>query len=683
MSSTSSLASSGREAAIARRLALSAGKSALPPAAERVRNGVRSSALPTAGANGRAAAPVAHHEHAPPAVASSVGPAAAAAEPAPHASSAPVQTASTLHSTNPSMTGRLLSMSRRRQQVTGKTGLAAARAAAPTAATAEAHDIKAAPAAHECAPDCDGGPSCRGQARARRAQLSLRGRGDAPPARPSRVARKGTIEHAPKVVVSTTHGAQSVTGIRIGNGRQMTGDEAGARLPVSGTQYIGAESGGAMRPSGPKVGISRTGQGVLVSGTLVRSKVAVTGDEAGSAVKITGEADQGLDDDLTERNAASGVSSAQFQRQTDPHGHSVFGTNLARSSGSVGSRVRERAAALESTQSGVSITGSAVGRSVRVTGDEDGSCHSITGNQYLTPARAQAECGAGGGGTAEKAHIGASRRDPVTGNKVSVAQTWGRQRVTGTNVEYSPKTTGDAAGSCATITGTPYHGPETVEGWCDPALANAAAQRLPRQASAAAVTGDTPFHADGVTGTERGAGRDITGTPYFRDKGAASAPELADIAARFSVRSPQRSAQARAAEAAAAEAAAPQRRITGSFAIGQEKVTGNLEFLFTPRRPAGADAKPAHARISGEGRSTGQRISGESWTDRQNVTGIGGETSVERNPSERAGERQVFSGAAHFKAKAKQEDRKQLVTGMFGWTSKTAAKVTLSGGAQG
>jgi hypothetical protein len=186
----------------------------------------------------------------------------------------------------------------------------------------------------------------------------------------------------------------------------------------------------------------------VVSGTLVRSKVRVTGDEAGTGMVITGEADQGINDDLTPRASDDAYVTAQFNRQMDPHGHSVFGTNLSRSAASVGSRDRHaRHAALESTEGGRPITGSAVGRGGRVTGDEDGACRQITGNQYMSPARAQAECGGRGGGTAPGVVIGHDRADPVTGGKVRIAQTFGQQHVSGTDLEYDPQVTGDARGA--------------------------------------------------------------------------------------------------------------------------------------------------------------------------------------------------------------------------------------------
>jgi len=53
-----------------------------------------------------------------------------------------------------------------------------------------------------------------------------------------------------------------------------------------------------------------------------------------------------------------------------------------------------------------------------------------------------------------------------------------------------------------------------------------------------------------------------------------------------------------------------------------------------------------------------------------------------RNPSERGPKAKPFAGAVKFKAEAKIDEPKQLVTGMSGYHSKSGARVTLSGGAQ-
>ncbi len=595
--------------------------------------------------------------------------------------------------------GRAASIERRRALSAGKAALPAPRermrdgersAGLPAPTMAVAATAVTAPAPTPSAPviavaACEGG-SCREQARARRAARSQRGRDTTAPAPPTRPLRAGRLEYAPKVVAAQTEGGQRVTGLRIGRAAQVTGNEPGATLPVSGTPYIGSDGGFVTRSGGPKVGAARTPGGVAVTGTLVRSTVAVTGDEAGASVRITGEADQRIEDDLTARREQSFSTAAQFQRQSQPHGASVFGSNLGRSARNLGSRTRMPGQAIESTQRGLAITGSAVGRSVRVTGDEPGACHGVTGDQYLTPARQQSECGGSGGGTAAAELIEQARRDPVTGAKVRIGRTWSSQRISGTDLEHDPRVTGQEPGSCAILTGSPYHGPATLQGWCEPAQAAAAAQRLQPQSAPIAVTGDLPLHAGQVTGTARGALRAITGTPYYR-QGPAPAPAALPVAAidqRFSIRSPQRSAQLQR-DARSSEAADGASRITGAFALGAGKITGNQEFLFHPRTPASgaSEDRPAHARLTGEGRSGGREITGYSWREHAAVTGTEGEFGAQRNPSLRAGQPQAFAGAARFKEESRHGETRQIVTGMVGGSSKSAAKVTLSGGALG
>jgi hypothetical protein len=190
----------------------------------------------------------------------------------------------------------------------------------------------------------------------------------------------------------------------------------------------------------------------------------------------------------------------------------------------------------------------------------------------------------------------------------------------------------------------------------------------------------------------------VTGSAYYRESAqnhaADSADEPAGLASRFSISSPQRSAhlRARAAEEAqSANAGGPADAvgdlrssppITGSFAMGRDRVTGNAEFHFKPRSPSDPNAAAARLRLTGEGRAEGTRVTGWSWTEQSNVTGTEGSTAAERNPSERSGKPQAFSGARQFKTLAKHAETKQLVTGLLGWSGKTAAKVTLSGGAQ-
>jgi len=572
--SLASIAGGGREAAIARRRALSAGKSALPPATERVRNGERSAVVP---ADVSAAAPITPSVSAPVVRATAPAPAAPA----------------------------------------------------PTSGSSPGFQRE--------------GLSCRELGRVRRAWFSRHGRGDQPPTPPTRPLRPEPPALSGPGAALSSQPRQVITRSRLGTGSQVTGTDAGAGMPVSGTLSINDERTPSAANRGPKVGLARTAGGGIVSGSMVRSRIAVTGDEAGNHLNITGEADGSLADDLTERPEQGGFAASQFQRQVEPHGHSVFGSNLGRNAGRVGSRDRERQLALESTESGLAITGSAVGRTSRVTGDEDGACLFVTGDQYMTPARAQAECGGKGGGTAPMAQLGSARRDPASGGKVVVAETLGKQRITGVNIGVDSRVTGDSPGQYSGITGTAYQG--------------------------APATGSTG-------GPVRAGGKDSA------DNSSSSDP-LAVIDRQFSVRSPQRQAYLKRESGNEAQAPDSGERITGSFAVSLKRVTGNLEFGFKSRRGSDSDGKPARLALTGEGRSDGRSISGNSWTAQTNVTGTEGFTSSERNPSERQGKPQAFSGAQRFKTLAVKEDRKQLVTGMFGWSGKTAAKVTLSGGAQG
>lgn len=208
-------------------------------------------------------------------------------------------------SSSASVGGRATSMARRQALSQGKTALPPAvertaqgrrgppPGAAPTSPVITPAAQPPAPRAEETL-DCACEP-CQGAARQRRAMLSRWGRGEAPPAPPSRPPRQGRLDYAPKVHISPTQGGQVVTGPRAVATAPVTGASRGLAQPISGTQYIaagsGADGGAGWRAAGRKVGFAKTAAGMVVSGTLVRGQVAVTGDEARLASIITGEAD--------------------------------------------------------------------------------------------------------------------------------------------------------------------------------------------------------------------------------------------------------------------------------------------------------------------------------------------------------------------------------------------------------
>jgi hypothetical protein len=611
--------------------------------------------------------------------------------------------------------GRSVSMERRRQLSQGKQALKGAgaeyqqvnrasappaangqdapsgKAAAPTDAVAAAHfgrdvskerrrqmsqgkqALKGAgtlPAADNPPVDDAGAASGRDQARARRAEASRPGSAGS-----SRPERQGRVRYVPKVVESPTHGGQHVTGVRIAPGVAVTGGEPGSSHPISGTQYVPADGPAPPPGAGVKVGLMRTPKGLVVSGTTVRGNVPITGDEAGGHLRITGEADQNLGDDVTPR-ADGAYRSAQFPRRADPHGATAVSPGLG---------VQAPTPALENSDGGLAVTGTAVGRSGRVTGNEAGACRPITGDQYQNLY--STECGAIGGGTAPADHLDRARFDPVTGGKVAVAQTWSGQQVTGPSLEYRSNVTGDEPGDCRPVTGTPYQGPSTIFGSCEPDDVDPATQRLEPRPKGVAVTGDLPMHSKLVTGIERGYRNDISGSSYYGEMRPAE-PAADDWGGgSFPVAQARRLAGSDPVKKRTdgeAPASCVDGRITGAFAISAGKVTGNSEFLFRPRQNREGTQPSA---ITGEGRTDGRAVTGTAaaWTSHGLVTGTEGSIAAGRNPTENGGANNAWAGARRFKnlATPGAPNENARVTGRVGGSPKDGVRVTVSGGAQG
>ncbi|MDR9428244.1 MAG: CsoS2 family carboxysome shell protein [Salibaculum sp.] len=658
---------SGREASQLRRRLLSQGKAALPPASERVRSGFRAAELP----EGAAMAPEAQADASQ--NAKTDVPAAFADAAGPASSAPPVQPVSMPAG------GRAASRARRKALSQGKTALPPAtervrsgfRAAAlPEEATATPGDRPAAGPTSD-APAAQTG---REAAKQRRAMLAKHGRaglsatGDATP------ARKGALSYPDKVPAVTTSVTQaSVTGLSYATGRAVTGAEAGRDMPLTGTQYVAGAEGG-YRPGSGKVGHVTSPGGQVVSGTMVRSGVRITGDEDSASAAVTGNADQSIED-VAPRGETHASTGAQFARQSQPHGASVFGTNLGRSARTVGSRIRDTQRAVEQTIGGHAVSGTAVGRSRRVSGDEDGANRALTGSQYLGPAGHQAA------DQDARGTEGADRTDPVSGGKVNASRTWGGQTITGPEMEHEARVTGSEHGTCQTLTGTPYYGASGAKAWCDPDQVESEAamreKRTPR-----AITGDVPLNDPMVSGTQRGADHAITGSSYFvaEERGTDTTGDpVAQSIGSFSVTSPQREThlQARSDQAHGAGSA-----VTGTFSRGEGKVTGSSEF-HAPGRGRQDGRRVAHDGVTGEGSTRGTAITGSAWQADGRVTGTEDDISSGRNPSERSGSAQAFAGARHFKAKALNHDPVSPVTGATGGTPEYCATVTLSGGAAG
>jgi len=178
------------------------------------------------------------------------------------------------------------------------------------------------------------------------------------------------------------------------------------------------------------------------------------------------------------------------------------------------------------TRGGGTVTGNEVGRSHRVTGDEPGTCKNVTGSQYLGSNQIDAFCDASAPARAAMAKGAQGMGGVATGR----SKTLQGQSVTGTQPGRSERVTGNEPGTCKSVTGTPYAGLEQVQGYCaEPAAKQIMARTTPRRTTPGSVmTGIQPGIGGKMTGDERGACDPITGTPYLgADQFAQACPATA------------------------------------------------------------------------------------------------------------------------------------------------------------
>jgi hypothetical protein len=208
-----------------------------------------------------------------------------------------------------------------------------------------------------------------------------------------------------------------------------------------------------------------------------------------------------------------------------------------------------------------------------------------------------------------------------------------------------------------------------------------------------------------MTGAERGACEDVTGTPYVGSDqlaeacGAATSQD-ADFPQplesqpwqQFSVQSPARAAQIARQRPGGVTGNRYEQggRITGPFNMAADKVTGTEQFRFDRRGPervrqpqaavtVDEDARPT-SRVTGEGISAGLNITGDDWDRGKHVTGTEGASARRRNPS-RVG---PMSAMPAFQPKRNESlpEPTNKITGSSGSTD-SGSLITVSGGARG
>ena len=152
----------------------------------------------------------------------------------------------------------------------------------------------------------------------------------------------------------------------------------------------------------------------------------------------------------------------------------------------------QRRGGLSATSRGNAVTGNEVGRSEKVTGDEPGTCKRVTGSEYIAAGQAEAFCGT----KPEPAPVRQTRAETRKG-----------KAVTGDNVGTSKKVTGGEAGADRQLTGTQYM-QLGERGNVPPKVGASGTLR------GGAVTGTLVGRSAKTTGDEPGACRNVTGDDY-------------------------------------------------------------------------------------------------------------------------------------------------------------------------
>jgi hypothetical protein len=620
-------------------------------------------------------------------------------------------------------TGRMLALARR--SATSGRGKAAVNT--PTTTASLARQANPQLSGRDLAQTVRAHRSAAGAAGTRKAQATGR-------VRPGRERPVGGAEDQPwKVGLSETAQGQFVTGTRVGRSRSVTGDEPSVCREVTGTEYMGAEifrefcQTEPPKPA-PKVHVTTTGQGNAVTGNEVGRSSRVTGDEPGTCKTVTGTEYLSAEQTsafcgtqlqpnprktgqtrTTGGRPVSGVVpglSAKVTGNEHGAGRQPTGSQYMSSANGDLSDLKKAPPKVDLTQTlrGGSVTGTRVGRSTKLTGDEPGTCRLVTGDEYVGAEQYKEFCGI--------------QPAPLEAPKVGLSSTQKGLSVSGTQTGRSGRVTGDEPGTCKAVTGTPYAGLEQAAAYCAPEQQRVIAERMRPMASvmAARMTGIQPGIGGVMTGASKGACEDVTGTPYIGGDqieetcGSAARPGDSDFPQllpqpvaqsieaapwqSFSVESPARQAfQSRQDNAVTGTLYEQEGRITGPFGMGTGKITGTEQFRFDrgpsvpanllqmePAETPGADTTAVRSRVTGEGQAAGTKITGDDWERGERVTGTEGPSARRRNPT-RPG---PMAAMGTVKPKRNEELPAPVsrVTGASGNTDR-GSLITYSGGARG
>lgn len=453
--------------------------------------------------------------------------------------------------------------------------------------------------------------------------------------------RRGRQKPVPeKVAISKTLRGQTVSGGQVGQGK-MTGAETGSCKLVSGTEYLSAEEFATHCNDVPaaapaKVSHSTTAKGQVVSGNEVGRSTSVTGDESGACQGVTGTdylpANQS---DLFCESGASKPMQTTVMPATKGNtgvtgGMSVQSSVMITNGGQRSSQNQTLKAPQKVVESRTAfdnvMTGTQVGRSAAVTGNEQGHCKNVTGTGYRGLEEVE----------------GCNTSFPKPGNQQRFSVTPANQVVSGDEAGSVVGATGSEAGACQAVTGDSYMGMDSVAEACSTEQAQAVQSRTATDNRGNFPMSGTQTGVVGLTGAQKGACSLVTGTDY------------------------------QSAEQTSAFCGSTAGRTT------QAAQPGDSDFPMTMGNAGVPQSEPMQ---SVEAHQDGIKITGDGWDRGSKVTGTEGQWAAKRNPSMKGREMPNPMGAKDFRPTHMEEVPQSPITGSSGNTE-TGAKVTLSGGAR-
>jgi hypothetical protein len=483
----------------------------------------------------------------------------------------------------------------------------------------------------------------------------------------------------------TTHG-QTVTGTMVGQSRNVTGEDPGTGGEITGTDYDGADAPRSPRKvsvtstgSGNAISGTSFDRSTKVTGDEPGTCKNITGNQyvgAGQANEFCGTSANGG------KKAITGNNPSRTGKVTGGHRVAKRNSSAANSVTSSANGARGWAKGRQSTTLlGGTVTGTRIGRNRSVTGDERGSCLNVTGDEYVGREQYNTFCETTPARTDRKVSVSATLRNQVvtgtlagreskvtgdepgtcktvTGTPYTGADSYAdfcdaeatavamnrvpRDRatpgmpMTGLQPGIGGTLTGAGKGVCEPLTGTPYVGADQFADTC-----------------AGTVAGDMDgyqgeFSVDGPSHASRTAAEHsaITGTQYERGR----------ITGPFGMASG---------------------KVTGTdearFGNGGTPAPGHM--------PTTVDSR-VKSRITGEGQDSGLRITGDDWDRNEHVTGTEGLSATRRNLTRRGTSGSMAMEQARQKRNESLPPPSSKVTGSSGNTEK-GSLITYSGGARG